>query len=63
MYKKKIYSILAIIGIILVVYGILGRFIGAQTIGLGIIKVKAMSAAILGNSFMLAALIVKFWEK
>lgn len=60
---KNLVNLLAAIGILLVIYSILGRFIGGTTIGLGIVHVQATSGLILGNSLMLIALLIKLTGK
>ncbi|NQT90564.1 MAG: hypothetical protein HQ558_04845 [Candidatus Omnitrophica bacterium] len=56
---KNLANLLALVGILLVIYSVLGRFIGNQTIGVGILKVQAQSGLLLANSLMLIALLAK----
>ena len=60
---KNLSSALAVIGILLVIYSVVGRFIGAPTIGLGLIKVTAKAGLVTANSIMLIAIITKLWSK
>lgn len=60
---KNLGNLLAVIGILLVIYSILGRFVGSATIGLGIVQVQATSGLILGNSLMLIAVLIKLTGK
>lgn len=60
---KNLANLLAVIGILLVIYSVLGRFIGGQTIGMGILKAQATSGLILGNSLMLIAATIRFMGK
>lgn len=56
---KAIANILAFIGVFLVIYAVIGRFVGASSIGLGIIVIHAKSGLILANSFILISLLIK----
>lgn len=60
---KNVANLLAVIGILLVIYSILGRFIGGVTIGLGIFKIQALSGLVVGNSLMLIAVVIKLTGK
>lgn len=60
---KKIGDVLAVIGIILVVYSFLGRFISEPTLGFGIIKVSANSGLTFANSLLLISILLKSWSK
>ncbi|MFH1790800.1 MAG: hypothetical protein ABH885_02310 [Candidatus Omnitrophota bacterium] len=60
---KAIANVLALLGILLVVYAIAGRFIGVPQIGRGIIAVNAGSGVMTGNALMLVAIVLKLWSK
>ena len=53
---KKMFALL---GVLLLIYSILGRFVGECTLGLGIISISAPSGILLANSFMLISLLIK----
>ena len=53
---KKMF---ALSGVLLLIYSILGRFIGEPTLGLGIIRIPATSGILLANSFMLISILIK----
>jgi len=56
---KGLSNILGIIGVLLAVYALIGRFIGAATIGLGVISIDAKSGLILANTFILLSLLLR----
>lgn len=60
---KNLANLLAVIGILLVIYSILGRFVGGTTIGLGLLRVQATSGLILANSLMVIAVLIKLTGK
>lgn len=60
---KNLANALAVIGILLVIYSVLGRFVGDATIGLGILKIQALSGLVLANSIMLIAVVIKLTGK
>ena len=53
---KKMFALL---GVLLLIYSILGRFVGSTSLGLGIISVSAPSGILLANSFMLLSILIK----
>jgi len=53
---KGLSNILGIVGILLAVYALIGRFVGAASIGLGIISIDAKSGLILANTLILLSL-------
>ena len=50
---KKIINLLAIAGIALALYSIIGRFIGGPIINLGIIYLKATTGLLVSNTLLL----------
>ena len=52
-------NVLAISGILLFIYSILGRYIGGPTLGLGIMRVSAQSGILIANSFMLFSILIR----
>lgn len=60
---KNVANLLAVIGILVVIYSILGRFLGDATIGLGLFKIQAASGLVLANSLMLIAVLIKLTGK
>ncbi|MFH1996159.1 MAG: hypothetical protein ABIJ27_04065 [Candidatus Omnitrophota bacterium] len=60
---KKIANVLAAVGVFMVVYAVIGKFIDEPTIGLGILVIQPKVGLLLANSLMLAAVIIKQWEK
>ena len=53
---KKLF---ALIGVLLLIYSILGRFIGSTSLGLGIISISVPSGILLANSFLLLSILIK----
>lgn len=60
---KNLANALGVIGILLVIYSVLGRFIGDATIGLGILKIQALSGLVFANCIMLIAVVIKLIGK
>ena len=60
---KNLSNILGMAGVLALIYALLGRFVGAPTIGLGILHVKAEAALTLANSLLLLSIVIKQWEK
>ena len=60
---KNLSTVIAVAGILLAVYSVIGRFVGDPAIGLGIIPIKAKAGLILANSLMLVSVIMKQREK
>ncbi|NQT94839.1 MAG: hypothetical protein HQ572_00160 [Candidatus Omnitrophica bacterium] len=56
---KGLANILGVLGVLIVIYAVVGRFVGGATIGLGIIGITAKAALILANSLILVALFIK----
>lgn len=56
---KKIINLLAIAGIALALYSIIGRFIGGPIINLGIIYLKATTGLLVSNTLLLLAILLK----
>jgi hypothetical protein len=60
---KALANTLAIIGILVLVYAILGRFVGPATIGLGIVKHSASTGLGVANAILLLAVLAKLSSK
>lgn len=60
---KNLANLLIVIGVLLVVYAILGRFVGGATIGLGVLRMQASTGLIAANSLMLVAVLIKLSVK
>jgi hypothetical protein len=60
---KKLIDLLVIVAVLLLLYSIIGRFIGRPTVGFGVIKSQASSGILLANSLMLVVLIIKSYIK
>lgn len=60
---KKLGNVLAVIGILLVVYSIIEKYVGAPTINLGAVEIDAISGVTLANALMLIGLSLKLWDK
>jgi len=56
---KGLSNILGIVGALLAVYTLIGRFVGAATIGFGIMSIDAKSGLILANTFILLSLLFR----
>ncbi|TRZ48132.1 MAG: hypothetical protein D4S01_10945 [Dehalococcoidia bacterium] len=57
---KKLFTLL---GVLLLIYSILGRFIGSTSLGLGIISISVPSGILLANSFLLLSILIKSASK
>jgi len=55
---KGIGSMIAMLGILVFVYSIIGKFVGAPTIGFGIVRANALSGLVLANGIMLLGIII-----
>lgn len=60
---KNLANLLVVIGVLLVVYTVLGRFVGGATIGLGVLKMQASTGLVAANSIMLIAVLIKLSAK
>ena len=61
---KKAGNILAVLGIVLIIYSILEKYlIGAGTIQAGPFEVDAISGVIMACAIMLAGISIKLWDK
>lgn len=60
---KNAGNILLLLGLLTLIYSIIGRFVAAPTIILGLIKTKAIYGVILANSIMLIGISLKLWDK
>ena len=60
---KGIANTLAVIGILLLIYSIVGKFIGGPGIGLGIVATHASAGIAMANSIMLIAILLKLSGK
>ena len=56
---KNLVNILAGIGILLVIYAIVGKLMGLPFISLGIVKTFPLTSLVLANSLMLIAVLIK----
>lgn len=56
---KGLGNILGFAGILLVIYTLIGRFIGAPTIGFGIAVIEAKAGLLMANALMLIAILMK----
>ena len=60
---KNLGNVISVLGILVFIYSIAGRFIGGPTIGLGIIHASAPTGIIVGNGIMLIGIIINRWGK
>ena len=60
---KQLANVVAVVGVLLFLYSVVGRFIGGNTIGLGILELRAGSGLVTANSLMLIAALLKLNEK
>lgn len=60
---KRSGNILIVIGILLVIYSIIEKFIGQATINLGQIEIHAISGVIIANTIILLGISLKIWNK
>ena len=55
---KNIANVLAVLGILVIVYSAIGKLIGQASINFGIVSVYPISGLIVGNSLMLIAILI-----
>ena len=60
---KNISNIVGLVGVAVLVYAIVGRFIGGHTLGLGFVSIIASSGLLIANSLILVAIFLRLWEK
>ncbi len=60
---KNLGNMISALGILVFIYSIAGRFIGAPTIGLCVIPLSASTGIIVGNGIMLIGIIINRWGK
>ncbi len=61
---KKAGNALAVLGIILIIYSILEKYIiGTDVIKWGAMEIDAISGVIMANALMLIGVSVKLWDK
>ena len=60
---KGLGKIVAVAGILLLVYSVMGRFVGGETIGLGLVKLSALSGVVAANSLLLIAILLKLCDR
>lgn len=60
---KNLSNILAGVGILLVLYSIVGRFVAGATIGCGFVSLPPKSGLLLANSLMLISIVMKQMKK
>ena len=53
---KSLGKMLSMAGIVVIVYSVVGRFVGGPTIGMGIIEATPKAGMILGNSLILISI-------
>ena len=56
---KLIIKGLALGGITLAIYSVIGRFIGGATIGYGLLGIKASTGLLVSNTLILIAILLK----
>lgn len=60
---KNLSNILAGLGILLVAYSVVGRFLDKSSIGLGLVTISAQAGLVMANSLMLISVIIKLGNK
>lgn len=60
---KNLSNVLAVLGVLLVVYSVIGRFLAEPSIGMGIIKISGLAGLAMANSLMLISIILKLGNK
>ena len=56
---KAISNVLAIVGIVLAIYAVVGRFVGTPTISLGIAFFRTTTVLLVSNTLLLLAILLK----
>ncbi|MFH1593686.1 MAG: hypothetical protein ABID09_03195 [Candidatus Omnitrophota bacterium] len=54
---------ISVLGILVFVYAIGGRFIGSNTIGFGAARATATAGMVVANGIMLIGIIINLWGK
>lgn len=52
-----------VIGILILVYSIIEKFVGSPTINIGPIEIDGISGVIMANAIMLVGISLKLWNK
>lgn len=60
---KGLGNVLVAIGVLLILFSVVGKFVGGPTIGLGLVDIDAISGIIMANSILLIGIFLKLWEK
>ncbi|MFH1867950.1 MAG: hypothetical protein ABH843_03165 [Candidatus Omnitrophota bacterium] len=56
---KKLGNLLGFLGILLVIYTLVGRFVGGPTIGFGMTTIEAKAGLLMANALMLIAVLMR----
>ena len=59
---KGLGKIAAGAGVLLLIYSVVGRFVGGPTIGLGLVELDPKSGMIFANSLLLIAILLKLGD-
>ncbi len=60
---KNMWKMVGLAGIAVLVYAVIGRFVGSNTIGAGIVGIHAASGILIADSLLLVAILLRLWEK
>ncbi len=60
---KNLANIIIVLGFLVGVYSILGRFVGQPTIGFGVMALKAGSGINAATFIIVSGAALKFWNK
>ena len=60
---KGLSKIIGMVGILLAVYSVIGRFVYQPTIGFGLAPLSATAGLVASANVMLISIVVRLWEK
>ena len=60
---KKFADLIGLLGIISIIYAILGRFLGGPGLGLGLLYISAPTGLVAGATLIIVALFLKSFKK
>jgi hypothetical protein len=56
---KALANVLGIVGVLVVLYALIGRFVGSASVNYALVKTTASGSLTVGNSLLLLALLLK----
>jgi hypothetical protein len=60
---KDAWKFVALAGIGMLIFAVIGRFFGFTTLGFGVVRVSGASGLLLAQSLLLVSILLKLWDK